>query len=145
MYVYMYVSDLTSTPSAHQFLDYADEIARSSIHNARNSFTVLSSFSRTVTSLGAFANGTWPFLTLPDFEVRAHDFQTISGAESVAFAPIVRDQSREAWEKYSSNNQDWMQRGLDYEYMVSLMVSGIIKPSNTISNTMSWSIWYPNG
>lgn len=37
----------------------------------------------------------------------------------MAFAPIVADQVREAWEAYTVQNQAWIQQGLDYEFIVS--------------------------
>ena len=78
--------------------DFADEIVDQSKNNAYSSFTVLESFSKTVTSLALFANGSWPLVTLPHFEIRASDYLDISGAQQIAFAPIVQDDSRESWE-----------------------------------------------
>lgn len=103
-----------------KFLDFADEIARSGANNAHNSYLVLESFSRTVTSLSLFANATWPFLTLPNYESRADDYMTISGAESVSFCPIVPDSVREKYEAYTVQEQGWIQAGLDHEYEASL-------------------------
>ena len=71
--------------------------------------------------MSIFANASWPLLTLPHFEARANDYRTISGAESVTFAPIVPDAVREEYEAYTVQEQGWIQQGLDYEYMVTLM------------------------
>lgn len=103
-----------------QFENFADEIIRSSQNNARNSYLVLQSFGRTVTSLSIFANATWPLVTLPHYETRAVDYLTISKAESITFAPVVPAQMRQPYESYTLNNQQWIQEGIDYEYHVSL-------------------------
>ena len=108
-------------PVRSQFLDYADEIARSGATNARNSYLVLESFSRTVTSLVLFSNASLPLFTIPHFESRATDYRTVAEAESLTFAPVVPDSHREAYEAYTVENQKWIQEGLDHEYMKQLL------------------------
>jgi hypothetical protein len=129
------------TPTLTQFADYSNEIIRSSANNAQNSFRVLETFARTITSTALYANQTWPFMTLPDFEVRANDLRDVSSAEQVAFAPIIRDQDREAFEAYTVEHQAWIQQGLDYEYMLSLSKLGEDNDSEqdiqTESNTIA--------
>lgn len=81
---------------------------------------MLESLSKTVTSLSLFANESWPLVSLPHFEIRASDYLDISGAQQIAFAPVVKDINREGWEAYTVANQGWIQDGLDLEYMLSL-------------------------
>lgn len=100
----------------NQFLDYADEIVDQSKNNAISSLAVLESLSKTVTSLAMFANESWPLISLPHFEIRASDYLDISGAQQIAFAPIVQEEEREPWEAYTTAHQDWIQDGLDLEY-----------------------------
>ncbi|CAB9513615.1 Receptor-type guanylate cyclase gcy [Seminavis robusta] len=102
-----------------QFHDYADEIIDQATANVAASFRVLSSFGKTATSLALFANEslTWPQMTLPHFETRASDFLFISKAQQVAFAPLVSDTQRSIWESYAQTNQQWLQEGIDFEYL----------------------------
>ena len=116
--VYSVCFPISSDPQ--QFLDYADELVDQSLNNAKSSFAVLESFSKTVTSYGLSVNESWPLLTLPHFEIRGSDYLDISGAEQVAFAPIVVDGHREAWEAYTVAHQSWIKDGIDLEYLLSL-------------------------
>ena len=102
-----------------QFQDYANEIIRSSVNNARNSNLVLQGFSRSITSLSLFANITWPLLTIPHYETRASDYIKLTKAESLAFAPLVGTEQREEYENYTVHNQGWIEQGLIYEYEYS--------------------------
>ena len=89
-------------------------------NNAKSSFAVLESFSKTVTSYGLSVNESWPLLTLPHFEIRGSDYLDISGAEQVAFAPIVGDGRREAWEAYTVAHQSWIKDGIGLEYLLTV-------------------------
>jgi hypothetical protein len=66
----------------------------------------------------------------------------VSSSEQVAFAPIVHDKDREAFEAYTVENQAWIQQGLDYEYMLSLIkeiddINGSEQAATTKSNTIA--------
>lgn len=89
------------------FYDSADEIRDQSIAIVGGFAMTLQSFANTATSLAEFGNKSWPFLTVPHFEVRAADFLFLTRAQQVSFAPIVDDSNREAWEAYSVENQWW--------------------------------------
>lgn len=68
--------------------------------------------SKAITSHALFANMSWPNVTLPHFDIRAHDER--SRMEFVGFAPFVAPEEREGWETYSVANQWWITQ--DYEY-----------------------------
>lgn len=123
IYIHLPVSDNLSTfsptiPRVYQFQDFASEITRSSVSNARNSRLNLENMGHIVTSLSIFSNASWPLLTIPHFEVRASAYLTISKTESIAFAPVVPVDQREAYENYTLNNQQWIQEGIDYMFQV---------------------------
>ncbi|CAB9502404.1 respiration control sensor protein ArcB [Seminavis robusta] len=106
-----------------KFTDFANEIIRSSVNNARNSHLVLESFGRTVTSLALYSNATWPLLTLPHYETRSNDYITITKAESITFCPVVSAAMRTKYENYTVENQGWIQQGIDYEYYRNIFVN----------------------
>jgi hypothetical protein len=81
--------------------------------NAKNIFGVLGIFSTLISSSARHDNATWPLFTLPDFELFGQDARKLSGALLLAFTPLVTNSTRGAWEKYSVNNQGWIQEGLD--------------------------------
>jgi len=53
---------------------------------------------------------TWPYLTLSNFQERAMNALELSGAIFVNFAPVVREDQWEAWNKFVTNpeNNQWM-------------------------------------
>jgi hypothetical protein len=59
-------------------------------------------------------NATWPFVTLPDFEVvTSKSFNTTAGAELFMFAPRVPRQERRAFEAYAQAHQGWIKQDLE--------------------------------
>jgi len=76
-------------------------------------------------------------MTLPHFEIRASDYLDISGAQQIAFAPIVSDQNREEWEAYTVANQDWIQAGIDLEYLLSLSEEKAEEETNETKHTVA--------
>jgi len=66
------------------------------------------SLSESTTALAATSNSTFPFVTVPTFEVNAHHARLQSGIELFAFLPLVYPEQLKKWETYSVLNQDWM-------------------------------------
>ena len=48
-------------------------------------------------------------MTIPLFEVDGHHARTQSGIEVFALIPLVYPEQRQAWEKYSVENQGWLE------------------------------------
>jgi hypothetical protein len=53
-------------------------------------------------------NETWPFVTVPQFEVHGEYCRQTSGAETVAILPLVSQANLLAWNMYSVENQGWL-------------------------------------
>jgi hypothetical protein len=57
---------------------------------------------------------TWPFVTVPHFEVRGDTARLETQTEIFAFAPILYNETdKDAWSSYSVANQDWLQDSYD--------------------------------
>jgi hypothetical protein len=54
-------------------------------------------------------NTTWPLFTVPDFEVQAATARNDSQALMIAYLPLITDAQRTEWERYSIENQGWIQ------------------------------------
>ena len=54
-------------------------------------------------------NSTFPYHTEPEYEITGGFVDGMGGIMSVAFAPFVKTEEREAWEKYASENQGWIE------------------------------------
>jgi class 3 adenylate cyclase len=50
----------------------------------------------------------WPFVTLPDFDLRGSNANDLGDTLMVALHPLVTLGDREAWENYTVNNVEWL-------------------------------------
>lgn len=79
-----------------------------------NAKTVVESFHRSVvrtmeavdalsvaiTSYAKQSNRTFPYVTVPDFELRGANTRILSGTFLLSYSPIVQDKDRSSWEEY---------------------------------------------
>jgi hypothetical protein len=79
--------------------------------NAEKTFSVVKSLATATTSAARAENMAFPFVSLPDFSLRAHEYQTLSGAEYLSWVPLVSAADKAAWEAYSVEHQDWIIQG----------------------------------
>lgn len=104
---------LSSEISTSQFDNSALEIIKGSEENAKNIFGDALKLSDTITSFALATNATWPFVTLPDFEILStQSFNTSVGAEMMMFAPRVPREDRQKFETYAQLNQGWIKQDL---------------------------------
>jgi hypothetical protein len=80
---------------------------------------------RKLVAIGSFAlqaslfaaslpNASWPLVTLSDYQLRAAVTRELSGSLFVRLCPVVVDETREAWEKYSVENLWWLDEARAY-------------------------------
>lgn len=96
-----------------QFHDYAHELQQVSQIAATNNFATVNSMTTTITTFAMFANETWPFVTIPNFEYLGKELLDLSGAAYVGIIPFVSSSNKLRWENYSVQNQGWIQQGDD--------------------------------
>ena len=65
----------------------------------------LNGLATTVTSCALATNQQFPFVTVPDFEVRGSDVRVQSDSFAVQYMPVVNDSVREDWEAYALANR----------------------------------------
>jgi len=56
---------------------------------------------------------TWPFVTIPNFDVRTAESMALSGADAIAFIPLVSKNESNEWYEYADSS-DQASRKLDY-------------------------------
>jgi hypothetical protein len=98
-----------------QFGDHADKILDSFQTRLQEGIGAIDNLAVAFTSGGKSSTFQWPFATIPDFAVKAASALNIASANFVAFAPLVDDSQRQAWETFSLNRQAWVEEGLRYE------------------------------
>jgi len=103
VYAYMrynerYKFEIAFHDSAFQVLD--------SFHQAlERSLGALDTLSVGITSIAVATNQSFPFVTVPDFELRGANFRIDSGAQFVIYMPLITDTTRTQWEQYAENNR----------------------------------------
>jgi class 3 adenylate cyclase len=97
-----------------QFFNFSQEIIRQSDNKAESMFSAVHSLGISLTSYAVTDGLDFPFVTLPHFELRVEESRALSGAEMIAFAPVVVNDDRARWEDYAVRSQGWIQEGLDF-------------------------------
>jgi hypothetical protein len=67
------------------------------------------SLSKAITAEAIEMNSSFPFATVPMFEVYAETARVQSGIEMFVFSPVVTKDNVTDWEEYSVANQGWME------------------------------------
>ena len=70
---------------------------------------VFDGLAETITGAAISSGETFPFVTVPMFEVQGEHSRRATGVEAVTFAPLVAEDKREQWEAYAWKNQGWLE------------------------------------
>ncbi|CAB9500133.1 Receptor-type guanylate cyclase gcy [Seminavis robusta] len=97
-----------------KFHDFSVEIADLVHHEARNVQLTVHAFATTVTSYAISTRATWPFVSVPHFEVRGLEMNNLSNSLLMGFSPYVTEDVRFRWELYANYMQTWVQEGVDF-------------------------------
>ena len=98
---------------AVQFFLFAREIISASESKVDKIVSALVGLSVDATSYAKQGGETaWPFVTIPDWEIRTNQVRTTAGLDQIIMAPIVKPADRAGWGPYSAVNQGWIDAGL---------------------------------
>ena len=85
------------------------------IHDeARDVFAPIANFATIITSEAIASRAKWPFVSVPHFEVRGLELNSLSNMLMVGFSPLVQESDRERWEIYANYMQKWIAEGIEY-------------------------------
>jgi class 3 adenylate cyclase len=90
------------------FLSQAAKVVDSMQFQLAQKFGAVDSLRIAVTSYALSTNATWPFVTIPDYDLRGESIRDLGDVLSANFHPMVTLENREAWENYSVENIDWL-------------------------------------
>jgi hypothetical protein len=103
--VYLY----TSNEEKHNFeVEYQANAERiiESFHDAvARRLGAINSMATAITSYALDTNQTFPFVTIPHFEIRGSDLRVQADVSSLQWTPLVTDETRVAWEDYALENR----------------------------------------
>ena len=118
-------------------------------------FDVAQSLSISATSYANERGIEWPFVTLPDFELRSRKARAMSEADLILFVPFFLKDWQNDWEAYAQNHSSWIQEGLalnghedtnpgpvpQHIHDISEMSDDMRDQSSTLNNYIA-GLWY---
>jgi hypothetical protein len=106
---------LTDTSPTLQFNLIAEAIAEESSVKISSIIADSKSMSSTMTAMALNSGTEWPFFQDTNFHVIGKNFRDSSDADTVAITPLVDLGNKLLWESFATENQDWIEIGLDWE------------------------------
>jgi hypothetical protein len=106
-----------------QYYNYAESMRDVFLGSMRNVDYAIRGTSETITTQALMiyqqqnqnASTSFPFVTLPMFEVQGEQYRRQSGIEAFLFTPFVLEQQRDEWQQYAQDHQDdWLSWGRDF-------------------------------
>lgn len=102
----------TNTPTHIQFDQFSITLENAVVSQQRDIRKALVAFSDLLSSTAEEKGTEWPFFTMPDFELHAHNFLSLAQSEFVGVLNILADQDRIDFEKYAMDNyRGWIREG----------------------------------
>jgi hypothetical protein len=103
--VYFYTSNDEKQKFEVGYQANAERIIESFHDAVERRLGAINSMATSITSYSLDAKQTFPFVTIPNFEIRGSDLRVQSGANSILWLPLVTDETRVAWEEYALINR----------------------------------------
>jgi len=103
--VYFYTRNEEHDNFETQFDDSAFKVVEAFSQIVEGTLGAIDTMSASITSCARQENRTFPFVTVPDFEVRGANLRVQAGAAVVHWMPLVTDETRARWEEYALENR----------------------------------------
>lgn len=103
--VYIYTHNQEEASFERNFEDNANQVIESFHEAVERNMAAAASLSHSITSYALDSNNSFPFVTLPNFEVHGSDARVHGGSHLIHYAPLVTDEKRDEWEEYAGQNR----------------------------------------
>jgi hypothetical protein len=103
--VYFYTSNDETQKFESGYQANAQRIVESFHDAVERRLGAINSMATSITSYSLDAKQTFPFVTIPNFEIRGSDLRVQADAASILWMPLVTDETRVAWEEYALTNR----------------------------------------
>lgn len=110
--VFKYSSNSETKAFEEQFYDDANKILESVGTNFERALGSLDAFAANIASHARSTNQTWPFVTIPDYAIRAAKIRTGILSFGIFLNPVVTPDQRLQWEQYAFENNGWVNESL---------------------------------
>ena len=103
--VYFYTSNEEAQMFESAYQANAQRIVESFHDAVERRMGAINSMATAITSHSLATKQTFPFVTIPDFEIRGSDLRVQADSSGIVWLPLVTDETREAWEEYALINR----------------------------------------
>jgi class 3 adenylate cyclase len=90
------------------FEDASEKIFESFQEKVQHKLGAVDSFALDLSSFARGTDAVWPMVTVADFDVRGASMRSLADALEVMLLPVVTGDSKQEWEGYSVQHQDWI-------------------------------------
>ena len=90
------------------FHDSADKLMDAYQQKLQQRLQIMDSLAVDMTSLAKTIGDSWPSVTVPDFGERTESTRALIGASAIWWTPLVTSETREQWENYAVQHQQWI-------------------------------------
>jgi hypothetical protein len=98
-----------------QFVDDAKKVLTTVADSIGLTLGAVDSFVSNMLSYANYSNSTWPFVTLPHFAVCSSKILRQSNAVYFNVYPLIKTEQREDWEKYTTENDAWVEEAISLQ------------------------------
>lgn len=113
---FSYESVFSLVRHPNRFDDLAQEIIRLSERELQSAFGATKNLGTTITSYGVDSGLAWPQVVVPHFELQGITLADLGRIQHFTIAPLVDVNQLEPWSDFATENQDWIQSGLDVRF-----------------------------
>jgi hypothetical protein len=103
--VYFYTSNEETLNFESGYKANAQRIVESFHDAVERRLEAMNSMSTTITSYSLDTKQSFPFVTIPHFEIRGSDLRVQADTTNIIWMPLVTDETRDAWEEYALINR----------------------------------------
>jgi hypothetical protein len=114
---YIFLKDDEDSDFKESYYSFANTIGDAAEVHTHNLFSTMRSCSNSISGAAIAGNSTFPFVTVPTFEILGESVRQQSGAEALIFTPKVHVDEVTRWQEYATANEGW------YEESKQLAVS----------------------
>jgi flagellar basal body-associated protein FliL len=106
--VYYFTSNAEESDFEEKFQDNAGKVLEALGSSLDLTLGAVDNYVVTLVSFARFTNATWPYVTVPDYGIRAAKIRSLSKAVLISQYHFVTTEQRTTWENYTSQNSAWV-------------------------------------
>jgi hypothetical protein len=104
---YVFLAREENSNFEESYYSFANTIGDATEVHTHNLFSTMRSCSNSISGAAIAANSTFPFVTVPTFEILGESVRQQAGAEALIFTPIVGVSELTQWQEYATANEGW--------------------------------------